>query len=225
MKTIALTLLLFVNVSVVSFSQTISSIRLSPDSVSREMFTDGQLAGIADMIAYVDEFVCKKTGVQNAVEAYPIFFNSWYDTVAKNNGSVEQYRQFCIPLNDKMDFLQALDSLTFLAFFRKDDLIPKLRWDDTLLVAVNLEHIEFNPYGLYGEYLEKLGESDERYKSLYETITVSGDLPLVFSIFNNPGRKFDVSKYDGRLLATVVILNSRTVIQLYEAYLEKESRQ
>ncbi|RKD87810.1 hypothetical protein [Mangrovibacterium diazotrophicum] len=226
MKNLTLALMLFLNVSFVTFSQSISNRPISPDSIAQKTFSEGQLMGIADMIAYVDEFVCAKTGEQDVVLAYSEFFQGWQNTMTSAGSSVEIYTDYCIPFNSKMDFLGALDSITFEAFFYLDDYINGLRWNDTLLVDINLAHVELRSIGLFSIYMKRLGEGDWRFNQLYEAVDAVGDFPpSIISIFNIPKNNFDFSQYKDRLLAVVVILTSTTVKQLYDAYMEKESHQ
>ncbi|MDA3880134.1 MAG: hypothetical protein PF436_07090 [Prolixibacteraceae bacterium] len=176
---------------------------LKSDKYLNEIFSKDEVKEIEKMISYVDDIVIENTDNKNINQAYHQFLD-------KINQTIQDSSRFLVPFEEeeKYEFLESLDSSIFNEFWYMGNHIRMSRYKDSIYKDLdNYKHLNLRPYGKYLDYLEKIGEDDEFYKSLKESLKVAGDLPASTAIwFPMNHKEFDFTIPKNRLWATIYIL-------------------
>ena len=101
-----------------------------------------------------------------------------------------------------------MDTTAFNDIWRISTNIKMVRYQDTIYRDLeNFKTLNLRPVGNYMNYLKQLGETDEFFKSLHESIEVAGDLPASTAVyFPENHNEFDFNIPKNRLWATIYIL-------------------
>ena len=176
---------------------------LRTDKLLTETFSKDEIQSFESMVDYVDKMVLAKTKETDIDKAYHQFFELMSQTIKDSS-------KFLVPFNekDKYDFLEQMDTTAFNDIWRISTNIKMVRYQDTIYRDLeNFKTLNLRPVGNYMNYLKQLGETDEFFKSLHESIEVAGDLPASTAVyFPENHNEFDFNIPKNRLWATIYIL-------------------
>jgi hypothetical protein len=175
---------------------------LTTDKTISEIFTNEEINGLQRMLDYTDSIVVSKTKVENIENAYHEYLNLIAKSL-KDSSDILNIDEI-----EKYKFLESIDKSAFNAVFSMEYSIERARYKDTILTNLeNIKSLSLNIGGKYIEYLEKLGETDEFFKSLHDQLTNMGDMSASFvTSFPFNHNKIDFNRLEYRLLASVFIL-------------------
>ncbi|MGQ7871234.1 hypothetical protein [Sunxiuqinia sp. sy24] len=180
-----------------------NKVGLETDNLLTETFNENEIKGLELMVEYVDKMVLEKTNETNINNAYHLFFE-------KMSNVIKDSSKFLIPFraNAKYEYLEKMDTTVFNAIWHMSTHTRMVRYQDTIYRDLeNFKNLKLKPVGDYMNYLEKLGENDDFFKSLHENINISGDLPTGTAVyFPRNHDKFDFNIPKNRLWAAIYIL-------------------
>lgn len=190
---------------------------LEIDENAKEIFNQMELEGILEMIRFVDENIPGNSTDEDINEKYHTYFEELRTSMEKGEMITGLVKD-----SVKFKFLESLDKEALNSIWIISDSKRNIRTKDTTLVNVRgIKSLQISVLGSYMNYLNKLGESDEFYRGLHQSIEISGDFPpsmLGLTIVKN--REFDFSLFKDRLWATVFILQiGDTLEEKVERYL------
>ena len=192
----------FIVIGILIFSCQKQSI-LKSDKILNEIFSKSEIIEIEKMIKYVDDYVIESTKNKDINQAYHLFLD-------KLNQTIQDSSRFLVPFKEeeKYEFLESLDSLTFNEFWRMRSQVKTARYKDSIYKDLEgFKSLNLRPYGRYRVYLEKIGSEDEFYKLLKESLDVAGDLPTSTAIwFPMNNKEFDFTIPKNRLWVAIYIL-------------------
>ncbi len=192
---------------------------LGTDKLLTKTFSKDEIQSFESMVDYVDKMVLAKTKETDINKAYHQFFELMSQTIKDSS-------KFLVPFNekDKYDFLEKMDTTAFNDIWRISTNLKMVRYQDTIYRDLeNFKTLYLKPVGKYMDYLKKLGDTDEFFKSLHESIEVAGDLPASIAVyFPENHNKFDFNIPKNRLWATIYILRIQESVDIkMKRYLNK----
>ncbi|MGD9929414.1 MAG: hypothetical protein AB7U05_05310 [Mangrovibacterium sp.] len=192
---------------------------LTTDKLLTEAFTKNEINSLESMVDYVDKMVLAKTNEADINEAYHQFFELMSQMIKDSS-------KFLVPFSekDKYDFLEKMDTTAYNDIWRISTNVKMVKFQDTIYRDLeNFKALKLRPVGNYMDYLKKLGDTDEFFKSLHESIEVAGDLPASIAVyFPDNHNKFDFNIPKNRLWATIYILRIEEPVDMkMERYLNK----
>ncbi len=198
MGKIKLTLLFIVGFTVISCR---SSFDLKSDKHLNNVFSDNELKEIEKMINYVDDRVIEITGNKDIEQAY-------HQLLDKLLQPIDDSSTYLVPFEEekKFKFLESLDSKVFNEFWTIGR-VRKAVYQDSIYED-GYQFLELSINGRYvDDYLQRIGEEDDYYKSEKETIKMAGGLaPTTKAWFLKNHTEFDFTIPKNRLWATIFIL-------------------
>jgi hypothetical protein len=183
------------------FCQTKSELII--DELAKKIFSPTELEGIQSMIKFVDSCVVKATKQTEINAAYHDYFERQKEFFEKG-----EMMPPLIKDTVKFSFLESLDSNAVKSIWHINNYIKRIGTRDTSLTNVHgIKTISINLFGSYMDYLKKIGETDERYRSFAEGVEIAGDIaPSTMGWFPKHHNEFDFTLLKDRLFATVFIL-------------------
>ncbi|SEA48096.1 hypothetical protein SAMN05216331_16011 [Porphyromonadaceae bacterium KH3R12] len=180
---------------------------ISPDETAKKIFTRTELEGIGQMIHFVDSLVSVKTGHTGINESYRAYID-------KLSTDVFSGGNFTPLLNDsaKFQFLETIDNDAFSAIWIED--MAYIPWESQCR-----RHLELNLEGKYKKYLQEIGESDDRYASVYEDLNRAGSLsPVTVAWFLKNHQELDFTLYKHRLWGAVFLLRMPEPLEIPDTF-------
>jgi len=176
-----------------------------------------QLRDIERIINYMDSLVVHHHPNLDKSKAYHTFFDSLRINFLEPD-SVDGW--IAIDEKIKYDFLHSLDSTTFHAIWV--DYSPLMvRTRDTLIENPPYYHsLDINNQGKVMVYLKRLGKRSKYFKSVHESIEMSGSIgPLLFPGMFYKHDYLDFEKIDDRFWAAIFYLTiEESIEQKIERY-------
>jgi hypothetical protein len=195
-------IILLISIVLIFFSCQ-SKIKLDSDKYLNDTFSKSEIKEIGKMISYVDNMVLSNVETKDINYAYHQFLDRLEKTIQDSS-------RFLVPFEEeeKYQFLESLDSTVYKEFWHMSNHVRMARYKDTIYKDLeNYKNLSLSPVGRYKDYLEKVGENDEFFKSLEENIELLGDLPTGTAMwFPKNHHKFDFSILKNRLWVVVYIL-------------------
>ncbi|SHK01657.1 hypothetical protein SAMN05444280_15010 [Tangfeifania diversioriginum] len=191
------------------------------DETAKKTFSQTELEGIQSMIRFVDSCVVKETNLTDINAAYHAYLERQKEFMKKGEMMSPLIKDAV-----KFSFLERLDSNAVKSIWHIDDYIKEIGTRDTSLTDVHgIKTISINLFGSYMDYLKKIGETDERYKNIAETVEIAGDIsPATTGWFLLNHNEFDFMLFKDRLFATVFILRLGDPFEeKVDRYLESKS--
>ena len=176
---------------------------LKADKLLTETFSKDEIQSFESMVDYVDKMVLAKTKDTDIDKAYHQFFTKVSQLLKDSSKLLVSFNEA-----EKYAYLEKMDTSTFNDIWYFNTGAKMVRYQDSIYRAPeNYKSLNLRRVGNYMNYLEKLGESDEFFKSLHESIDTAGDLPASTAIwFPNNHSKFDFNIPKNRLWAAIYIL-------------------
>ena len=200
MRKLKVVLLTIVGFTIISCQ---SNLDLHADKYLTEVFSENELQEIEKMIHYVDDRVIEKTDNKDINQAY-------HQLLDKIDQTVQDSSRFLVPFEEeeKYKFLESLDSTLFHEFWYMGNGITKTTCKDSIYENLdNYKFLELTPRGRYADYLERIGEDDEYYKSVKDNLDAAGAFtPTIAAGFLRRHNEFDFTIPKNRLWAVVYIL-------------------
>jgi len=168
-----------------------------------EIFSIQEIKDLNSIVEYVDNRVLSVSNKESLDEAY-------HDYFGKMSGLFEKDSVFPVHFDEieKHKFFGNLNKSTFDAIFRMTTYREKVRYKDTILTNPdNMKILKFNSTGRYMEYLEKVGQSDKKFKEIHKIIEISGDIPMTVNMWVSDNHEdFDFEIIKNRLWAAISML-------------------
>ena len=186
------------------------SFTVKNDENIQELFTTKEINDINSIIKFVDNKMIAKSNEKNVDLAYHSYFDSLSKTIKEDSKIPSAFEE-----EEKFSFLESLDKNSIEQIFRIKTKIEKVKYKDKILTNVeNVKLVNLNSTGKFMNYLEKIGETDEFYKKLHESIEIAGDLPPSFATwFPVNHKEFDFKVTKNRLWASVYLLRMEGLIE------------
>jgi len=183
---------------------------VNSDEIIVEIFSTQEIIALNSIIEYVDNMVLSESNEKSINQAYHNYFEKLTEYIKE--GSV-----FPAPFDEtkKYEFLENLDKNTFNEIFRMDNHLKRVKYKDTILTNLNnIKMLEINSSGRYMEYLKKVGQSDEKFKQIHESIEIAGDIsPSIATWFPMNHNEYDFEVVKNRLWAAVYLLRMEGLIE------------
>lgn len=184
-----------------------STNKISPDETAKKIFTHIELEGIGQMIHFVDSIVSVKTGLTDVNESYHAYIDKLSTDAFSGKSSTPL-------LSDSAKFqsLETIDNDAFSAIWIES--LAYIPWESQCR-----KYLELNLEGKYKEYLQEIGESDDRYASIYEDLNRAGSLsPVTVVWFLKNHQELDFTLYKHRLWATVFLLRMPEPLEIPDTF-------
>ena len=198
MNKVKFALLIFIGLTIFSCQKRFN---LQSDKELNEIFTESEINEIEKMIHYVDEGVIEITGNKDIEQAY-------HQLLDKLLQSIDDSSTYLVPFEEekKFKFLESLDSKVFNEFWTIGR-VRKAVYQDSIYED-GYQFLELSINGRYvDDYLQRIGEEDDYYKSEKGTIKMAGGLaPTTKAWFLKNHTEFDFTIPKNRLWATIFIL-------------------
>ncbi len=191
---------------------------LKSDKLLTETFNKKEIKGLESMVNYVDLMVLERTNETEINKAYHHFFD-------QSSRTLKDSSKFLVPFNEneKYEFLENMDTSVYNAIWEMGT-TKGARYKGTWYGDLeNFKNLELRSVGGYMEYLKKLGQTDEFYKTLHKNITMAGGMPASTAIwFSENHNNFDFNIPKNRLWAAIYILRIEEPFEMkMERYLNK----
>ncbi|SFK46986.1 immunoglobulin-like domain-containing protein [Proteiniphilum acetatigenes] len=180
---------------------------VTPDETAKKIFTRTELEGIGHMIHFVDSIVSAKTGHTGINESYRAY-------IEKLSTDVFSGGNFTPLLNDstKFQFLETIDNDAFSSIWIES--LAYIPWESQCR-----KYLDLNLEGKYKKYLQEIGESDDRYASIYEDLNRAGSLsPVTVAWFLKNHQELDFTLYKHRLWGTVFLLRMPEPLEIPDTF-------
>lgn len=180
-----------------------SGIDLKSDKQLNAIFAENELNEIEKMIDYVDDRVIEQTGNKDIDQAYHQFLNELFQTIQSDS-------TYLAPLEeeDKYKFLESLDATVFNDFWYMGNHLRMGLYKDSIYKDLdNYKYLDLRHTGRYSDYLERIGENDDYYRSVKESLDFAAGLaPSIVASFLKRHNGFDFTIPKNRLWSAVFIL-------------------
>ncbi|PKQ67102.1 hypothetical protein BZG01_08350 [Labilibaculum manganireducens] len=192
---------------------------MSSDQLLMETFSVKQIESLQSIVAYVDDMVLSKTKTENIEEAY----HEYFDSLSKQleNGITKDGFKLNAPFKEqeKYQFLKNIDKDVFNGIWV---LVAESKVLSASKIASldQMKDLELSTSGLYMDYLNKLGVTDNRYKDLYDLIQSTGGM-VGPSTFMSVHERFDFGVVKNRLWAAIYLLNLKDIDIEMKGYQEE----
>ena len=169
-------------------------------------FSKEEIAGISQIMEFMDSLVLANNKSLNLEKAYHRFF----DSIARNILD-PGVGQAALEEEYKFSFFQRLDSTVFQAFW--EDLPPRFVRINGKTITIdnpsNFHSIDANTRGNLMKYFKLLSRKDKIFNEIYETIKESGSVttPTIFGGMFYNHESLDYSKVDLRFWAAIFYLS------------------
>ncbi|WP_320017778.1 hypothetical protein [Labilibaculum manganireducens] len=218
-KLLGLSALFILLVLVSCQSTTKNRLVMSSDQLLMETFSVKQIESLQSIVAYVDDMVLSKTKTENIEEAY----HEYFDSLSKQleNGITKDGFKLNAPFKEqeKYQFLKNIDKDVFNGIWV---LVAESKVLSASKIASldQMKDLELSTSGLYMDYLNKLGVTDNRYKDLYDLIQSTGGM-VGPSTFMSVHEGFDFGVVKNRLWAAIYLLNLKDIDIEMKGYQEE----
>lgn len=177
---------------------------IETDKTISEIFTNEEINGLKQMLNYTDSIVLSHTSNKDVADAYHNYLDM-QDTKLQDDSCF-----IAIAEEEKYQFLKSLNKATFNAVFTMAGKATRAKYKDSILTEKDLENyvtLSLNCCGKYADYLKKLGESDEFFKSTHSALHATGGITSTAYWLPRNHEQFDFNIIKNRLFVSVYILS------------------
>jgi hypothetical protein len=182
-----------------------------PTKALKKTFSEVQLRDIEIIAKYMDSLVLYHHPKLDKSTAYHTFFDSLRINFLETD-SVDG--QLAINELIKYDFLNSLDTSTFHTIWIDDSPLMVRTRDTIIKNPPNYHSLDINNQGKVMNYLKRLGEKSRYFKSVHETIEMSGSIgPSLFAGMFYKHDYLDFNNIDDRFWAAIFYLTIEESIE------------
>ncbi len=162
---------------------------------------------IVKIIQFTDSIVISKCPSTSMNNSYHLYMDSVWKQ-AQNHNMQEALNILCINHEKKINFLHSLDESLFYEIWRYNIFKDSVKIKGEYVKIENpIIQIDLRPNNSkISNYFKAVGNSDEKFKEIFEVMSISGSLGIVWMGTYNNLDKFDFSKIEDRLWASLILL-------------------